>query len=302
LSSLVVEREAAGGQAGQSTRIENYLGFPAGLSGADLSRRAITQARRFGAEMLLANDVDGIEPHQGGIGVHLNDGRTLLAHSVIVATGVSYRRLTVPGADDLTGRGVFYGAAVSETPTVRGEQIHIVGAANSAGQAALHFANVASKVTMLVRGDGLSASMSHYLAERILATGNIEIRYNVTVERVSGDDHVESIALCNAKTGEMTIEATSGVFVFIGASPHTEWLSGTVACDDRGFVLTGADVVARSGAWRLDRAPYLMETSVPGVFAAGDVRLGSGKRVATAVGEGAAAVMAVWQYRTTMGL
>ncbi len=303
LSTLVVEREAAGGQAGQSTRIENYLGFPTGLSGADLSRRAITQARRFGAEMLLANDVQGIEHHDGGIGVCLNDGRTLLAHSVIVATGVSYRRLTVPGADELAGRGVYYGAAVSETPAVRGEHIHIVGAANSAGQAALHFASVADKVTMLVRGDALSASMSHYLAERILETENIEVRANATVERVSGNDHIESIDIRDAKTGKTTIEPTTGVFVFIGASPHTSWLSGQVSCDANGFILTGADLPAQTGgSGRPDRTPFLMETSIPGVFAAGDVRLGSAKRVATAVGEGAAAVMAVWQYRATVGL
>ncbi|HYI25347.1 MAG TPA: FAD-dependent oxidoreductase, partial [Thermomicrobiales bacterium] len=304
LSTLLVEREAAGGQAGQSTRIENYLGFPAGLSGEDLSRRATTQAKRFGAELLLAHSVEGIKHREGGIGVTLGDGTTLLAHSVIVATGVSYRRLDVPGADALTSRGVYYGAAASEASSVRGEHIHIVGAANSAGQAALHLSTVAKRVTMLVRGDGLSASMSHYLAERIMATPNIDLRYSATVSAVSGAEHLESITIRDAQSGSETTEPATALFVFIGASPHTEWLNGQVACDAKGFILTGPEVISGGGgnAWRLDRDPLLMETNVPGVFAAGDVRLGSAKRVATAVGEGAAAVMTVWQYRASMGL
>jgi thioredoxin reductase (NADPH) len=304
LKTLIIEREATGGQAGQSTRIENYLGFPSGLSGAELSRRAMTQARRFGAEFLLAQEVTGIENHDGVIGLTLSDGTDLRAHSVIVATGVSYRRLEVPGADDLTGRGVYYGAAVSETASVRGERIHIIGAANSAGQAAIHFASVAEQVTMLVRGDGLSASMSHYLAERILATANIDIRYHTTIDEVRGDGHLEEIVLRDTESGEIAPEAACALFVFIGAAPRTEWLDDKVARDDKGFVLAGPDVLAKGGAkaWRADRDPYLMETSIPGVFAAGDVRLGSAKRVATAVGEGATAVMSIWQYRARMGL
>lgn len=304
LKTLIVEREATGGQAGQSTRIENYLGFPSGLSGAELSRRAMTQARRFGAEFLLTQEVTGIENHDGVIGLTLSDGTNLRAHSVIIATGVSYRRLEVPGADELTGRGVYYGAAVSETASVRGERIHIIGAANSAGQAAIHFASVAERVTMLVRGEGLSASMSHYLAERILATPNIAIRYHTTIDHVGGAEHLEEIVLRDTESGEATAEPACALFVFIGAAPRTDWLDDTVARDDKGFILAGPDVLAKGGAkaWRADRDPYLMETSIPGVFAAGDVRLGSAKRVATAVGEGATAVMSIWQYRARIGL
>ena len=304
LSTLIVEREATGGQAGQSTRIENYLGFPSGLSGAELSRRAVTQARRFGAEFLLTEEVDSIENHAGVIGVSLTGGTELRAHSVIIATGVSYRRLEVPGADRLTGRGIYYGAAVSETSSVRGESIFIMGAANSAGQAAIHFAAVAQRVTMLVRGSALSASMSYYLAERIQATPNIELRYHSTVEEVCGDEHLEQVVLRDTDSGERRIEPAGALFVFIGAAPRTDWLDGRIARDERGFILAGPDVLTKGEVkdWRPDRDPYLMETSIPGVFAAGDVRLGSGKRVATAVGEGATAVMSIWQYRASMGL
>ncbi|MDQ4099140.1 MAG: NAD(P)/FAD-dependent oxidoreductase, partial [Chloroflexota bacterium] len=304
LKTLIIEREATGGQAGQSTRIENYLGFPSGLSGADLSRRAMTQARRFGAEFLLTHEVTAIENHGGVIGVSLRDGTELRAHSLLIATGVSYRRLEVPGADQLTGRGIYYGAAISETSSVRGESVHIIGAANSAGQAAIHFASVARSVTMLVRGNGLSASMSHYLAERIEATPNIEIRYHTTVDEVRGTEHLEQIVLRDTASGERQIEPACALFVFIGAAPRTDWLDGRVARDDKGFILAGQDVLTKGDAkaWRANRDPYLMETSIPGVFVAGDVRLGSGKRVATAVGEGAAAVMSIWQYRASMGL
>ena len=304
LSTLIVEREATGGQAGQSTRIENYLGFPSGLSGADLSRRAMTQARRFGAEFLLTQEVVSIENHAGVIGVSLADGTELRAHAVIIATGVSYRRLEVPGADRLTGRGIYYGASISETSSVRGERIHIIGAANSAGQAAIHFATVAEQVTMLVRGDTLSAGMSHYLAERILATPNIEIRFRATIDEVCGGEHLEQVVLRDTGSRERQTEAANALFVFIGAAPRTDWLDGKIARDEKGFILAGPDVVAKGKVkdWRPDRDPYLMETSIPGVFAAGDVRSGSGKRVATAVGEGAAAVMSIWQLRSTMGL
>lgn len=304
LSTLIIEREATGGQAGQSTRIENYLGFPSGLSGAELSRRAMTQARRFGAEFVLTQEVVSIESRAGVTGVTLSDGTALGAHSVIIATGVSYRRLEVPGADRLTGRGIYYGAAVSETSSVRGEGIYIIGAANSAGQAAIHFAGVAERVTMLVRGRALSAGMSQYLAERIEATPNIDIRYRSTIDEVCGDEHLERIVLRDTDSGERRTEPASALFVFIGAAPRTGWLDGRIARDGKGFVLTGPDVLAYGDAkeWRLDRDPYLMETCIPGVFAAGDVRLGSGKRVATAVGEGATAVMSVWQYRAAMGL
>lgn len=304
LSTLIIEREATGGQAGQSTRIENYLGFPSGLSGAELSRRAMTQARRFGTEFLLTQEVVSIENHVGVIGVSLSDGTELRAHSVIIATGVAYRRLQVPGADQLTGQGIYYGASVAETSSVRGETIHIVGAANSAGQAAIHFATVAQRVTMLVRGSTLSAGMSHYLAERIQATPNIDIRYHTTIDAVRGDEHLEEVILRDTDSGERLTEPASALFVFIGAAPRTDWLDGRIARDEKGFILTGADVRGFGAAkdWRPDREPYLMETNVPGVFAAGDVRLGSGKRVATAVGEGATAVMSIWQYRSHTGL
>jgi thioredoxin reductase (NADPH) len=304
LSTLIIEREATGGQAGQSTRIENYLGFPSGLSGAELSRRAMTQARRFGAEFLLTQEVVSIENHAGVISVTLSDGTGLGAHSVIIATGVSYRRLEVPGADRLTGRGIYYGASISETSSVRGENIYIIGAANSAGQAAIHFATVAQKVTMLVRGRALSTGMSHYLAERIQATPNIDIRLHSTVDEVCGNEHVEQIVLRDTNTGELQVEPASALFVFIGAAPRTDWLDGRISRDEKGFVLTGPDFLTygEAKAWHLNRDPYLMETCIPGVFAAGDVRFGSGKRVATAVGEGATAVMSVWQFRAAMGL
>jgi thioredoxin reductase (NADPH) len=304
LRTLIIERAAAGGQAGQSTRIENYLGFPAGLSGAELSRRAVTQARRFGAEFLLTHEVTSIENHAGVIGITLRDGSELRAHSVIVATGVDYRRLDVPGAEELTGRGIYYGAAISETSAVRGEDIFIVGAANSAGQAALHFATVANSVTMLVRGGSLSASMSHYLAERIEATPNIRLRFHTAIDEVRGSDHLEELVLRDTETGERVTEAASAMFVFIGAAPRTGWLDGAIARDDKGFILAGPDILANGSAktWQLERDPYLMETNIPGVFAAGDVRLGSAKRVATAVGEGATAVMSIWQYRSKLGL
>lgn len=304
LRTLIIERAAAGGQAGQSTRIENYLGFPAGLSGAELSRRAVTQARRFGAEFLLTHEVTSIENHAGVISIALKDDTELRAHSVIIATGVDYRRLDVPGADALTGRGIYYGATISETSAVRGEDIFIVGAANSAGQAALHFATVANSVTMLVRGHSLSASMSHYLAERIEATPNIHLRYHTVVDEARGDGHLEELVLRDADSGERVTTPASAMFVFIGAAPRTGWLDGVIARDDKGFILAGPDIIAHGSGktWTLERDPYLMETSIPGVFAAGDVRLGSAKRVATAVGEGATAVMSIWQYRSSLGL
>lgn len=303
LRTVVIERFAGGGQAGMSSRIENYLGFPSGVSGDDLARRAMTQAQRFGAECRMATIADALEVVEGSVGVRLEDGSEIRGHSMIVATGVDYRRLDAPGIEQLTGRGVFYGAARSQSHTVMGEDIFIVGGANSAGQAAVYFSEIAKSVTMLHRGPNLTDSMSHYLVERIEQSTNISVRTRSEVVGASGDDHLESIEVRNADTGEIEHIPAHALFIFIGAIPPTKWLAGAVALDTRGFILTGPDLITEApGAWPLERAPFMLETSVPGVFAAGDVRHGSGKRVATAVGEGSMAVMTVWQYRTSVGL
>jgi thioredoxin reductase (NADPH) len=303
LRTAVVERHAAGGQAGMSSRIENYLGFPSGLSGEDLARRATTQAQRFGTDFLLTHEVTHLNAEEGSVGVILSDGSAIRAHSLIIATGVSYRRLNEPGVADLTGCGIYYGAAVTEASSIRGEEIFIVGGANSAGQAAIYFANHASKVTMLVRGQSLSSTMSQYLVERIENAPNIEVRYQTSVAQAMGNGQLESIVLRDAATGACETVPAHAMFVFIGAVPPTDWLKDSLLCDERGFILTGPDILATDpGRWKQERDPFLLETSVPGVFAAGDVRHGSGKRVATAVGEGAMAVMSIWQYRAQAGL
>jgi thioredoxin reductase (NADPH) len=304
LRTVIVERRAAGGQAGMSARIENYLGFPSGLSGDDLTRRAVTQARRFGTDFLLAHEAVSLTAREGSIGLALKDGPYLTAHSLIIATGVSYRRLEVPGVEALTGRGVYYGAALSEAGSLKGEDVYVVGGANSAGQAAVHFADFARHVTLLVRGASLYPRMSHYLVERIEHTPNIEVRYDTVVDEAIGEEHLEALRLKNTVTEGLETVRAAGLFVFIGAVPPTDWLEGTVCRDSRGFIVTGPDLLAaeRRAAWGLERDPFLLETSVPGVFAAGDVRQGSGKRVATAVGEGAMAAMSVWRYRLSCGL
>lgn len=304
LKTVIVEREAAGGQAGMSSRIENYLGFPAGVSGSDLARRAMTQAKRFGTEFLLTHEVRNLSDRHGVIDVTLGDDSHLSAHSVIISTGVAYRRLDLPGVETLTGRGIYYGAAVSEASSITGEEVFIVGGANSAGQAAIFFANVASKITMLIRGGNLSAGMSSYLTERIESTPNIELRFNTEVDEVQGTEKLERLVLKDRVTGEKETVKGTALFVFIGAMPLTDWLDGSVLRDEKGFILTGPEVVKgkTDRPWSLDRDPLLLETNIPGVFAAGDVRHGSAKRVATAVGEGAAAVMSIWQYRTLVGL
>ncbi|HMA47708.1 MAG TPA: FAD-dependent oxidoreductase, partial [Frankiaceae bacterium] len=300
LRTLLVEREATGGQAGQSSRIENYLGFPAGLSGADLARRASAQARRFGAELLTTSEVTGIAARGPARVLTLDDGSELAAHAVVVATGVSYNRLPATGVDTLTGRGVFYGSAMTEAVNCAGSDICIVGGANSAGQAAVYFSRYAHAVTMLVRGDSLRRSMSQYLIDEIGKIGNIRVRTCTEVVAGAGADHLERLALRDNTTGTVEEVPCGWLFVFIGAAPHTDWLSGVVERDDRGFILAGPDLLRdgrRPPAYAdLDRDPYYLETSVPGVFVAGDVRHESVKRVASAVGEGAMAVTLVHRY------
>jgi thioredoxin reductase (NADPH) len=298
LSTVIVEREAPGGQAGQSAAIENYLGFPKGLTGADLAHRAVAQVSRFGAEMVLARDVLAIEPRGPVHAALLDGGGEIEAHAVIVATGVSYRRLEAPGLSELTGRGVYYGAAASDAAQCQGDDVVIVGAANSAGQAALNFARHAKRVVIVVRGPSLEATMSQYLIERIVATPNIELRVRSEVVAAHGATHLESLTIADRVTGSEENLASNWLFVFIGASPRTEWLGEAVVRDGQGFIVTGQDLMATdfAGRWPHARPPFALETSLPGVFAAGDVRLDSMKRVASAVGDGAMSIFLVHRY------
>jgi thioredoxin reductase (NADPH) len=300
LATVVVEREAPGGQAGQSAAIENYLGFPRGLSGADLAQRAIAQVSRFGAEMVLARSVTGLEVRGPVRAVRLGAEGVIEARSVIVASGVSYRRLDAPGTAELVGRGIFYGATAAEAGQTAGDDVYLVGAANSAGQAALNFARHATRVVMLVRGPSLEATMSRYLIARIEATENIEIRFRTEVAGAAGDGHLESLTLRDRDTGDTAEVAATWVYAFKGAAPRTHWLGDDVLRDDHGFVITGPEVAAIDGHWAEPRDPYALETSIPGVFAAGDVRLDSMKRVASAVGEGAMAIHLVHRYLATI--
>jgi thioredoxin reductase (NADPH) len=302
LRTVVVEREAPGGQAGQSASIENYLGFPRGLSGADLTHRAVAQAARFGAEMVLARDVTGFETRGPVRTVRLDDAGELEARALLVATGVSYRRLEAPGLEALTGRGVYYGATASEAIQCQGDEVYVVGAANSAGQAALNIARYAKRVVLVVRGGAIEDTMSIYLVARIRAAQNIDVRLRHEVVAARGDGHLEALTLADRETHAEEEQPTSWLFVFIGASPRTDWLGSSVIRDEKGFVVTGRDLLAasRSESWPLSRAPFALETSVPGVFAAGDVRLDSMKRVASAVGEGAMSVYLVHRYLATM--
>ena len=302
LRAVVVEREAPGGQAGQSASIENYLGFPKGLSGADLTHRAVAQASRFGAEMVLAREVTALERRGPVRAVRFGDQGVVEARAVLAATGVSYRLLEAPGLADLTGRGVYYGADASDAAQCLGDEVYIVGAANSAGQAALNLARYAKRVVMVVRANGLEKTMSLYLIARIEATPNIEVRLRSEVVGAHGDGHLQAVTVADRESGVVEELSTSWLFVFIGASPHTEWLGPDVARDAKGFVITGQDLLTASPAysWPLTRAPFALESSLPGVFAAGDVRLDSMKRVASAVGEGAMGVYLVHRYLATM--
>jgi thioredoxin reductase (NADPH) len=296
LRTVVIEPEAPGGQAGSSSKIENYLGFPSGVTGADLGRRAHAQASRFGAEFVTQR-ATGMRADGQYRYVQLADGREVSSHCVVLAPGVQYRKLSIPGAERLTGRGIYYGAALVEALACKGEEVYMVGGANSAGQAALHFARFATKVTMLVRGEALSATMSKYLIDEIARTSNIVVEARTQVLEAVGDEHLTALRLV-APVGETEVQASS-LFVFIGAAPVTTWLPQCVLRDDKGFLLAGPDI-RRDGKlpeiWQEKREPFLLESSVPGVFVAGDVRAGSIKRVASAVGEGSIAVQFVHQY------
>ncbi|MFD5413128.1 FAD-dependent oxidoreductase [Streptomyces nojiriensis] len=302
LSTLMLDSRAPGGQAGTSSLIENYLGFPSGLSGGDLTRRATIQASRFGAEILHPVEVVSLTRDDPAKILTLADGTEISAETVLLATGVSYNRLDAPGADRFEGAGLYYGAATTESSACISQHVFIVGGANSAGQAAVHFAKYAARVTILVRAASLDASMSRYLIDEIERTPNIEVKVRTTVVRLDGEDHLERLTLHDADTGEDTEIPARFMFTFIGARPHTDWLAGVVERDEYGFVLTGSDLISNGGElpaeWSLERAPYPLETSVPGVFAAGDVRAHSVKRVASGVGEGAMAVSLIHRYRS----
>ncbi len=293
LRTIVVEREAPGGQAGTSSRIENYLGFPSGISGDELASRALQQARRLGAEILVTRTVAHIDPEARDVG--LDGGDVVRARTLILATGVSWRRLAIEGVDRFIGKGVYYGAARSEVGAVLGQDVYLIGAGNSAGQAALYFANHARQVILLVRGDSLAKGMSHYLIEQLQAKANIAVELRAEVSAVHGDTHLTAVDVRDAASGAVSRRACGGLFIFIGADAETGWLPEDVARDPRGYILTG-DAVSGAGRWSHHRDPYLLETSIPGVFACGDVRSSPVKRVASAVGEGSMAIAFVHQF------
>ncbi len=297
LDTLVIEREAPGGQAGTSSRIENYLGFPSGVSGDELSSRALKQARRLGAEIVVTRAVTRIDTAKRHI--YLDGGDVLRARTIVLATGVSWRKLGIEGCERLAGRGLFYGAARSEAANSHGLDIHIVGAGNSAGQAAMFFSAHARSVTILCRGDGLAKSMSRYLIDQLGTRPNIRIQLGKEVAAAHGDDKLEALDVHDLATGETTRVPSGGLFIFIGADAQTSWLPPEIALDPKGYVLTGPDVCA-AGRWQLERDPYLLETSVPGIFACGDVRFSPVKRVAAAVGEGSMAIAFVHQHLKEM--
>ena len=297
LRTLLVEREAPGGQAGTSSRIENYLGFPSGLSGSDLARRGLTQAKRLGAEILTPQEVVGLRVEDGYKILSFASGDEVNARALLLSGGVSYRRLNAPGIDRLTDAGVYYGAAMLEAATMAGEDVYIVGGANSAGQAAVFFSAYARTVTILARRASIETEMSRYLVERIRSTDNIKVVVESEVVGVGGFDRLQSITIRDIGSGDERTASANAMFIFIGAIPYTKWLGGVAARDEHGFVLTGPDLTEHDlGGWPLNRPPYLLEASLPGVFAAGDIRHGSVKRVASAVGEGSVAVMFVHRY------
>src|SRR5689334_19732581 len=298
LHTVIVEREAPGGQAGMSSRIENYLGFPNGLSGGDLARRAVVQAQRFGVE-ILSQEAVGIRTEGSYRIIKLADGNEISCHALMVATGVQWRRLDTPGVDRLQGAGIYYGGGSTEAISCRGETVYVVGGANSAGQAAMNFSRYADRVVILVRGSSLAATMSQYLIDQIQQTPNIQLWTNASVAEAHGETHLEEISVLCSDTNKIERVPTNAMFIFIGALPRTDWLADLVERDDRGFILTGPDLIwdgKRPRGWNLERDPFLLETNIPGLFAVGDVRHGSVKRVASGVGEGSVAVQFIHQY------
>src|SRR6184192_1348874 len=299
LKTVMIEREAPGGQAGMSSRIENYLGFPAGLSGGELARRAVYQAQRFGVEILSPQEAISVRVEGPYRYLKLSDGSEISCHALLIATGVQWRRLDVPGIDRLQGAGVYYGGGATEAISCKGETIYIVGGANSAGQAAVHFSKYADKVVMLVRGDSLASTMSQYLIDQIQRTPKIQLWAHASVAEVHGESHLEEISVLCSDTNKVERVPASAMFIFIGALPRTDWLNDVIERDERGFILTGPDLIRdghRPKGWTPNRDPFLLETNVPGIFAVGDVRHGSVKRVASGVGEGSVAVQFIHQY------
>ncbi len=300
LRTVLIEREAPGGQAGTSARIENYLGFPVGLSGGDLARRAVAQARRFGAEILTPREAVKLESVNGYHTIMLDDGSRLSSQALIIATGVSYNKLDVPGADRFAGMGLFYGAAITEGLAVKDQDVFIVGAGNSAGQAGMYLGQFARSVTLLVRGNTLVGNMSRYLSDRINASDNVRFRFNVSIQEMTGGESLEAIIIRDSETGAVETHPTRAVFCFIGAAPHTGWLKDVLQLDDHGYILSGPTLMAETGkrpsGWLVPRDPFWLESSVAGVFVVGDVRLGSVKRVASAIGEGSMCISFVHMH------
>ena len=299
LRVVLIEKEAPGGQAGTSSRIENYLGFPSGISGGDLSRRAVAQATRLGAELITGVEVVAVRLEDTVKIVTLSDGTELRCHALLITTGMTVRKLGVPGYEKYEGAGVYYGAAPSEAATYAGGHVYVIGGANSAGQAAMMFSRHVNQVTMIVRSDSLGAKMSQYLVDQIGSTPNIEVLTNTQVTEVGGSHVVEKIGLRNLATGEESQRPAQAIFIFVGAVPHSACVANLVAVDDHGFILTGDDIFVdgkRPQTWTVERSPHLMETSIPGIFAAGDVRAGVVRRVASAVGQGSIAISMVHKY------